>query len=420
MKVFKKRRKDIAKQLPKKSLLVLSSYPEYLRQTDVYHPYRQDSFFYYLTAFTQAQSFFMLSSSGLGILMIKDKDPKKEQWDGPLYTKSDVKRGYAVDKVFYLSEIDTVVKKYFKNIETLFYEKERLSHRDFLFFYKLIKNFKGQKKSAFEFLKNFRRVKSLEEIQSIKKACSYSIQAHKELARALKPGIGERKLHGLFIRSIMEQGAEREAYPSIIASGSNALILHYIKNNSLCKKGELLLVDAGAEADYYASDITRIYPVSGRFSKAQKQAYQLLLKLQKQLIQKVRPGITFKELNHEMRLGLTDILLELGILKGSLEKNLKAEKYKAYCPHSVGHLLGLDVHDVTFKKSEPSFLEENMVLTIEPGLYIPENDPKASKGLQGMGLRIEDNILVTKKACHNLTKNIAKEVEEIEKLCSSA
>ena len=418
MKDFKKRRKNLAGRLPKKSLLFLSSSSEFLRQPEVHYLYRQESHFYYLTGFPEPKSVFLLFSSGRSILFIEDKNPKKELWEGPLYSKSEAKTKYGMDEVFYLSEMETTFKKKMKGVETLFYEKDLFSKSKPLVD-KTIKIFKKKRKSAFEFLRLFRQIKSPEEIQSIKKACSYSIQAHKELARALKPGIMERSLHGIFIRSIMEQGALREAYPAIIASGSNALILHYIKNRSLCKKGELLLVDAGAEVDYYASDITRVYPVGGGFSKDQKKPYQLLLKLQKKLIQEVRPGQSLKKLNELMSLGLTEILLELGILKGSLEKNFKAEKYKAYCPHSVGHLLGLDVHDVSFKKPKEPVLKTNMVLTIEPGLYIPKKDLKAPKTLRGLGLRIEDDILVTKKSFNNLTKKLPKEVEEIEELCSS-
>ena len=418
MKAFKKRRKNLAGQLPKKGLLLLSSSPEFLRQPDVHYPYRQESHFYYLTGFPEPESVFLLFPSGRSILFIEDKNPKKELWEGPLYSKFEVKTKYGMDEVFYLSEMETTLKKKMKRVETLFYEKDLFSKRKTLLD-KTMKTFKKKRKSAFEFLRPFRQIKSPEEIQSIKKACSYSIQAHKELARALKPGIGERSLHGIFIRSVMEQGALREAYPAIIASGSNALTLHYTKNSSLCKKEELLLVDAGAEADYYASDITRVYPVNGRFSKTQKKPYQLLLKLQKKLIQEIHPGQSLKKLNECMSLGLTEILLELGILKGSLEKNFKAKKYKAYCPHSVGHLLGLDVHDVSFKKPKEPVLKTNMVLTIEPGLYIPKKDLKAPKTLRGLGLRIEDDILVTKESFNNLTKKLPKEVEEIEELCSS-
>ncbi|MBC6415324.1 MAG: aminopeptidase P family protein [Bdellovibrionales bacterium] len=407
---FKQKRKQIAKALPKNSLLALSSYPKFLRQVDVYYPYRQESYFYYLTGFKQEESLFLLFSSSHSVLFIKDKDFKKEIWDGIVYNVDEVKEKYGIDEVLTLSQMDLFFSKKIKGIKHVFYNKGLKQ------FDKKIKSLNIKFQSAYEFLRPFRQIKSLAEIQSLKKACSYSIQAHKEVAKVLKPGSNERALHAVFIHSIMKQGAQREAYPGIFASGKNALILHYIKNNSVCKKGDLLLVDAGAESDYYASDITRVYPVNGKFSKKQKQIYQLLLKLQKQLINYVKPGVSLKTLNEKMSIGLTEILLEIGLLTGSFKENLVSQKYKSYCPHSVGHFLGLDVHDV-FKKGD-SVLKENMVLTIEPGIYIDSKDKKAPQALRGLGLRIEDDILVTKSGSSNLSIQLAKESDEIEELCS--
>ena len=286
-------------------------------------------------------------------------------------------------------------------------------------FDKKIHTFRFKKReSAYHFLKDFRRVKEKKEISSIQKACVRSIQAHKQVAQALKPNINERALHAVFIRSIMEQGSDREAYPGIFACGENATILHYGKNHSICKKGELLLVDAGAECDYYSSDISRVYPVSGRFSKNQKRLYTSLLNLQKQLIKDVRPGLDLKTLNQNMCEGITEILLEFGLLSGSFKENLKLKTYRKYCPHSVGHLLGLDVHDVTFKKGVLGLLKSGMVLTIEPGIYISRTDKQAPKDLRAVGLRIEDDVLVTQAGQKNLTKKLPKSVEEIEELCA--
>ena len=238
------------------------------------------------------------------------------------------------------------------------------------------------------------------------------------MAKALKPDINERALHGIFIKSIMEKNSPREAYGGIIACGANATVLHYTKNNSICKKGELLLVDAGAEKNYYSSDITRVYPVNGTFTKNQKNLYEKLLKLQKELIREVKPGISLKAINKKMFEGITKILIDVGLLKGSFRENFNKQSYRKYCPHSVGHLLGLDVHDVAFTKTEKDILKPGMVLTIEPGIYIARQDKKAKKDLRGVGMRIEDDILVTKTGRQNLTKALPKEISDIEKLCS--
>lgn len=410
------KRKQIAQSLPHSSALILSSLPQFFRQTDVSYPYRQESNFYYLTGFEQAKSLFLLFPSSRSVLFISDKDSVKEVWDGPLATTKQVKTKYLINEVYYLSQIDNILKKKLKGVSKIFYDYSNKTCE----FNKQIIQFKFKKtESAYHFLKPFRRLKESKEITSIKKACSHSIHAHKEVAKALKSNISERALHGVFIKSIMEQGSTREAYQGIFACGKNATILHYVKNNSICKKGELLLVDAGAEYGYYASDISRVYPVSGKFSKNQKNLYKALLKLQKQLIKAVKPEVTLKSINQKMFEGIIHILLEFGVLKGSLKENLKMEIYKKYCPHSVGHLLGLDVHDVTFKPGESTVLKPGMVLTIEPGIYINRTDKKFPEDLRATGLRIEDDILVTQKSQKNLTLNLPKEAEEIEELCSS-
>lgn len=412
MKFLKDRRQKIAKALPKNKALVLSSSPQVFRQVDVLYPYRQESHFYYLTGFEQEESLFILLPSSKSILFIKDRNPKKEAWDGPLYSSFEVKRKYGIDEVYTLSQLPALLSKKLKGMSQILYSPQNS------YFDKKVRALKIKTGSAYDFLKAFRRIKSKQEIASIKKACAFSIEAHKEVAKALKANKTERALHAVFIRSIMEQGAVREAYSGIFACGKNATVLHYVKNNSICKKGELLLVDAGAEFNYYASDITRVYPVSGRFSKNQKKLYQALLKLQKSLIKEVRPKVSLKDINFKMFEGVTEILLEFGFLKGSLKENLKKQSYRKYCPHSVGHLLGLDVHDVSFKKTESSLLKEDMVLTIEPGIYISKEDKKAPSDLRGLGLRIEDDIRVIKAGRENLTAKLPKEIEEIEGLCS--
>ena len=410
---FEKRR-QIAKALPKSSVLVLSSLPQYLRQEDVLYPYRQESNFYYLTGFEQAQSLFLLFSSGRSVLFIQDKDPVKEVWDGFLYSAEQVKKKYLINEVYHLSKLDDLLQNKITQADKIYYDSDKNSSFD-----KKIRFFKFKKKeSAYHFLKQFRRIKDKKEIVFTQKACDHSIQAHKQIAKALKPNINERALHAVFLHSIMEQGSDREAYPAIIACGKNATVLHYIKNNSICKKSELLLVDAGAEYAYYSSDISRVYPVSGRFSKNQTRLYTALLKLQKGLIKEVKPGVSLKSINQKMQRGITEILLEFGFLKGSLNKNLKSQAYRKYCPHSVGHLLGMDVHDVTFKQGESDLLKSGMILTIEPGLYINQADKKSPVDLRGVGLRIEDDILVTDSGQRNLTKKMPKSVEEIEELCN--
>ena len=412
MKWFKNKRNQIAKALPKNSVLILGSLPEYFRQIDIKYPYRQESNFYYLTGLKQPSSLFLLFPSKHSVLFVADKDPIKELWEGSSYGAQEIKTKFLIDEVWPLSELNLHLNRLLKGKTKIFYDKLNP------FFDKKITTFNIPLDSSQEFLKFFRRIKDKIEITHIKKAISNSIYAHKQMAKALKPGINERTLHGVFLKSIMEKGSSREAYGSIVACGENATALHYIKNHSLCKKGELLLVDAGAENQYYSSDITRVYPVSGKFTKNQKIIYQKLLNLQKDLIKEVKPNASLKEINKKMVQGITKILLDLGLLQGSFKKNFNKQNYKKYCPHSVGHLLGLDVHDVTFNKKEKTLLKPGMILTIEPGIYVSKKDQKVTKDLRGLGIRIEDDILVTQSGHENLTKNLTKEIDEIEKLCS--
>lgn len=415
MKWFQNKRSQIAKSLPQKSMLILASAPVAFRQPDMAYPYRQDSNFYYLAGFLEPHSLLLLPSGSQdkSILFIADKNPTQEIWEGKLPTAKEVQQKYHFHKVHYLSELETKLPFYLKNKESFLYNKGNS------FFNKKLKKFIKNSSSAEKYLAPFRAIKDDFEVSKMKEAIVASKHGHAQVAKNLKPAVNEKKLHGIFIASIMEKSSLREAYTSIIACGDNANTLHYTNNLSICKKGELLLIDAGAEKHHYASDITRVYPVSGRFSKKQKQAYECLLSLQKQLIKKVRPEVYMKELNEEMKKGLTKILLELDILKGSLEKHLEKNSFFKYCPHSVGHLLGLDVHDPNFKDSGPLILKEGMVITIEPGLYFSQKDKKIDSELRGVGLRIEDDILVTKKSFKNLTANIPKEIKAVEELCKS-
>ena len=418
MQWFKNKRKQAAQALPENSALILGSLPEFFRQPDVPFPYRQDSNFYYLTGYTEPHSLFILKkgqnrNSSCSILCVSEKDPKKELWDGKRYGPKKAKEVFLMDKTDSINNLDEVLRKNLNGISTIFYSNLNPQ------FDKKVQKMRIKIKSASEFLAPFRRIKDKTEISCIKKAVKVSSYAHKNVAQALKPGINERALHGIFLKSLMEKGSEREGYHSIVACGNNATTLHYTRNNSVCKKGDLLLLDAGGEMHHYTADITRVYPVSGRFAKAQKFLYEKLLSLQKALIKEVRPQISPKDLNKKMVEGITNILLEMQILRGSFKQHLSKKNYSTYCPHSVGHLLGMDVHDPPFAKTEEPILQPGMVLTVEPGLYISKTDSQAPKSLLGTGLRIEDDVLVTETGSIVLTKSAPKEVEEVEELCNS-
>ena len=415
MKEFKKRRETIKKQLASGQALVLTSLPEFYRQVDVAVPYRQDSNFYYLTGYTDPEAVLILTRK-TSLLCLPNRRPQREIWDGPRYSPKEAKKVFLMDATEPLEDIDKVLNQHLKGVDTIFYSSS--SPNSLPDVSKKIRGLKKKIRDPRLLLAPLRQIKSSLEIEHMKKACLITCKAHKALAKACKPGRSERALHGCFLQSIMEQGSVRESYQSIVATGESATILHYIKNDKVCKRGELLLVDAAAEWSHYASDVTRVYPVSGRFSPIQKKVYNQLLKLQKSLIRSVKPGQDFASLNTSMREGLVEILLDLGILKGQASTHLKKKSFLKYTCHSVGHFLGLDVHDSTFLDKKNQAFKENMVITIEPGLYFSSTDQQVPAGLRGTGLRIEDDLHITKTSCQVLSKSLPKELDQIEELCS--
>ena len=403
---FQNKRKQILESLPQDSALILQSLPVYFRQPDVAYPYRQESNFYYLTGFKEPESLFLLKKD-LSVLFIQKKDPVKEAWEGYRYTTREAKESYLMDKVHTIDSFEEKLPSYLKGIKTLYAN---------IFDNKINFSKEMTVKPVQKLLTPYRQIKDLTEVSYIKEAVNITAKAHKQVAKALKAGVTEQTLHGIFIKTLMENGSSREGYPGIVACGNNAIIIHYKQNSSICQKGELLLLDAGAEKDHYTADITRVYPVNGRFSKDQKNVYEKLLTLQEFLIKGVRPQVNWQALNKKMLEGVTQILLDLNILKGSFAENISKKTYKTYLPHSLGHQMGLDVHDPMFPQSHPHLLKPGMVVTVEPGLYFPKDCP--IKPLRGMGLRIEDNILVTESGQENLSHSIPKEVDAIEELCS--
>jgi Xaa-Pro aminopeptidase len=256
------------------------------------------------------------------------------------------------------------------------------------------------------------------EIENMRKACQISSEAHVDVMRAMKPGVNERALHGVFLKGIMERGCAREGYGSIMASGASATTLHYVYNDQPCKDGDLFLIDAGGEYNFYTGDITRVYPVNGKFSPTQKRIYQKMLDLQKSLVASVKPGVTRDNLQKMAISTITEILIDEKILKGRKEDLIEKKEYHKFYMHGIGHWLGMDVHDTgaTEIAGEPRPLEAGMVLTVEPGLYIPQDTPGISDDLRGIGIRIEDNILVTDKGYENMTAMCPKEIAELENL----
>ncbi len=263
-----------------------------------------------------------------------------------------------------------------------------------------------------------RLIKSDYELTQMREACEISAQGHLAAMRFTRPGVSERQVQGVLAHHFYMNGSAREGYGYIVASGNNGTTLHYNFNDQPCKDGDLLLIDAGAEYNYYTGDITRTFPVNGKFTDEQARIYQGVLDVQKTIIDYVKPGVVFKDL-HEMGTSLlTDLMLELGLLSGRKQDVISALQHKKYYPHGIGHWLGLDVHDagLYYRKGEPRPIEANMCFTVEPGLYIPADDTSAPKNYRGIGIRIEDNIRVTSSGSENMTSSAPKEISDIEKI----
>ncbi len=431
IKIFEKRRARIGKSI-KDSAIVLFSQPEFVRNNDVHHRHRQDSNLFYLTGFEEAESVFVYRP-GLKpetILFVRPKDEFRETWDGFRFGPEGAKKYYKVDEAHLISSLEEKLPEFLKDVKQVYYSLKENPEHDKVFLKAIKKTqstfHRGSRGNlpildSKELLGEFRLIKDETEIEWQRQACEITAKAHIETMKFVKPGINERQIEGFLQFQFKNQLAAREGYESIVASGKNATTLHYIFNDQKCKAGDLLLIDAGAEFNYFSGDITRTFPVNGKFTKIQKEFYNHVLEVQKKILATIKPGIEFKSMQEKTIELLTEAMIDLKLLKGKKEKLIKDLAYKKYYMHGVSHWLGMDVHDAGLyeidKKSRK--LEANMVFTVEPGLYVPYNDESAPKDLRGLGVRIEDNILVTKKGYENLTQKAPKEVSDIEKVMSS-
>lgn len=428
---FKERRRRLAQAMPKNSALILFSAPELIRNNDVHHYYRQDSDLFYLTGYEEADTVFVFTPGQEieSTLFVLEKDPLKETWDGFMYGTQGAKEAFQMDQVFDIKDFMEKAPGLLNYADQIFYRTFFNADNDSKVSQILnkVKRNKGRSglglmtvADPLSLLGELRVKKSEEEIQMLRKSCQISSEAHVELMKASRPGISERELYGLFLYETMRRGAQREGYAAIVASGYHATALHYKSNDDICNDGELLLVDAGAEYNYLSADITRTFPVNGTFTAVQKAVYNEVLDIQKQMVAAVRPGVSFKELNEKCIELTTESLIRLGLFKQSKEEIIEKRLFVKYYPHGLGHYLGMDVHDVgayyNSSMTESIKFQPGYVLTIEPGIYIPKDDKTAPPEMRGIGIRIEDDVLVTPEGFEVLTHDCPKEISEIESL----
>lgn len=428
MNIFTQRREAVGQSIPGAALIV-AAHPEHIRNHDVGFPYRQDSNLFYLTGFEEPESV-LVFRPGLSpetVMFVRRRDPERETWDGFRYGPEGVEREFKIDKAYPIEEFSKVAPQLLKEVDRVYYRLFKNPEADF-WVQKVLESTRAQQgrtgygllsiHDADTLLGEARLVKSDFELNQLREACEISAQGHLAAMRFTRPGVTERQIQGVLQHHFLMKGSAREGYNSIVASGNNATTLHYTFNDQVCKDGDLLLIDAGAEYNHYTGDITRTFPVNGKFTDEQARVYQGVLDVQKKIIDFVKPGVVFKEL-HDMGTSLlTDLMLELGLLSGRKQDIISALQHKKYYPHGVGHWLGLDVHDagLYYKKGEPRPLDVNMCFTVEPGLYIPEDDTSAPKNYRGIGIRIEDNVRVTSAGCEVMTSSVPKEISDLEKV----
>lgn len=411
------------------SIAILPAALERTRSRDVNYPYRQDSDFYYLSGFREPESVVVLMPGrphGEYILFCREKDPEKEVWDGRRAGQEGALSFYKADDSFPVADIDDILPGLLEQCSKVYYTMgcdPGFDNRLLGWLNIIRQHARSGSRTPDEFvslehlLHDMRLFKSKYEVTQMQQAADISIKAHQRAMCACEPGMMEYEIEAELRYEFNRHGCDL-AYPSIVGGGKNSCILHYTDNCDELRDGDLLLIDAGAEYHYYAADITRTFPVNGKFSGEQRAVYEVVLEAQLAAIDATRPGVQWQAPHHAAVKILADGMSQLGILKGSADYLIETGKYRQVYMHRTGHWLGMDVHDVGDYKvgGEWRELEADMALTVEPGMYIPEGSPDVDERWWNIGIRIEDNVLVTDEGHKVLTGAMPKTVHDIEKL----
>jgi Xaa-Pro aminopeptidase len=433
-KEFQQRRQDLMNHMEPNSIAIVQAAPSVLRNGDTEFRYRQSSDLYYLTGLNEAQAVLVLipgREQGQCLLFCQEKDPLKELWNGKLLGPEAAIERLGMDDAFPITDIDDILPGLIEGRERVYFslgKDPEFDQRVMEWVNVVRKKVRSGAHSPGEFLvldhllHEQRLIKSKAEIDLMREAGQIAVRAHKRAMQVTRPGMYEYEVEAEFMHEFFRAGCRAPAYTSIVAGGANACILHYTDNDQVLKDGDLLLIDAGCEFEHYASDITRTFPVNGKFTPEQKAIYELVLKAQLAAIEQVKPGNTWNAPHDTTVQVITEGLVELGLLQGKVDELINSGAYRDFYMHRAGHWLGMDVHDVGDYKIDGQWreLEPGMVLTVEPGIYISPNNTKVDARWRGIGVRIEDDVAVTRTGNEVLTAGLAKTVEEIEALMASS
>ncbi|MCH2340430.1 Xaa-Pro aminopeptidase [Pseudomonas sp. NPDC047963] len=427
---YVRRRKALMAEMEPNSIAILPAAPMYIRNRDVEHIYRQDSDFQYLSGFPEPEAVIALipgREHGEYVLFCRERDPARELWDGLRAGQDGAITEYGADDAFPIGDIDDILPGLIEGRSRVYYaigSNQEFDHRLMEWINTIRSKARQGAQPPNEFvaldhlLHDLRLYKSANEMKVMMQAAEISARAHIRAMQASRAGLYEYHLEAELDYEFRKGGAKMPAYGSIVAAGKNACILHYRENDALLKDGDLVLIDAGCEIDCYASDITRTFPVNGRFSPEQKAIYELVLAANEEAFKHIAPGKHWNEAHEATVRVITAGLVELGLLNGDVGELIADEAYKPFYMHRAGHWLGMDVHDVGDYKvgGEWRVLEPGMAMTVEPGIYVAVDNMDVAKKWRGIGVRIEDDVVVTRHGCEILTNGVPKTVADIEAL----
>jgi len=391
------------------------------------HRYRQDSNLLYLTGFEEPETICVLAPEHPEyqfILFVRPLNKKQEIWTGKRAGVEGAKEEYGADAVYPLADLDEELPKYFEKVENIYYSmgsSERLDKKAI----ELLKRFRGKRYESSsgpvsivdpaEIVRNMRAIKDAYEIDLMRCATDISADAHIAAMKSVKPGMYEYEVQAAIEHTFLKNGASA-AFPTIAGAGANATCLHYDTNNCMIKDGDLILVDAGAEYKHYSGDITRTFPANGKFSAIQRDLYNIVLNANTAAIEAIKVGVKMDKYHEKAVQVIVDGLMDMGLLKGEREKILEEKEYSEFYMHNTGHWIGLDTHDVGRRKTDDEVrpFEPGMIVTVEPGLYIAADMEDVDEKYRGIGIRVEDDVLITKDGTEVLTEKAPKKIEDIE------